>query len=74
MIMKMMNSMPLHSFRVNFTGYHLLRLTSKVITSKGIIPIHTYEGRGISHGNYFFSGGYVNGSQKYICLVEVLQA
>ena len=35
---------------------------------------HKYEGWGISHGNYFISWIYVNGSQTYMCRVECLQA
>ena len=35
---------------------------------------YIYEDWGISHDNYFFSSRYVNGSQMYMCLVEVLQA
>ena len=31
-------------------------------------------GWGISHGNYFISWIYVNGSQTYMCRVECLQA
>ena len=33
-----------------------------------------YMGWGISHGNYFISWIYVNGSQTYMCRVECLQA
>ena len=34
----------------------------------------TYMGWGLSHGNYFISWIYVNGSQTYMCCVECLQA
>ena len=33
-----------------------------------------YMGWGISHGNYFISWIYVNGSQTYMCRVECQQA
>ena len=33
-----------------------------------------YGGWGISHGNYFISWIYMNGSQTYMCRVECLQA